>query len=358
MYGNIRLNSARRPPVERISYPEHLIPANANNSAVTIIVPVWNRRDLLEKLLCRLGAQTHPIAEVIVVDDGSDDHPEEIAQTAGARCLHLPSHGGFAMAVNRGIREASTPLIAILNDDVDPAPDWLSKLAAALSPEVWFATGKILQTDDPKCIDATYDALCRGGTAWRVGHNCPDGPAFEQPRRIWSAPFTAALFRAGLFERIGLLDERFESYLEDVDFGLRCAQAQCQGCYVPGAVAWHQGSATLGRWHARSTRLIARNQVLLIAKHYPTRLLVRYGWPILVAQSLWGLVALRHARGFAWLRGKLEGLRRFGEFHNTAPANNITEVIQEGEREIWKMQNGWYWKLYFALTRVRQSDTS
>ena len=51
------------------------------------------------------------------------------------------------------------------------------------------------------------------------------------------APATAALFRAGLFQRAGMFDERFESYLEDVDFGLRAALAGCPGVYVPAAVA-------------------------------------------------------------------------------------------------------------------------
>ena len=54
-----------------------------------------------------------------------------------------------------------------------------------------------------------------------------------------------------------LLDERFESYLEDVDFGLRCAEAGLSGLYVPDAVAYHQGSATLGRWHPETVRKIA-----------------------------------------------------------------------------------------------------
>jgi len=59
----------------------------------------------------------------------------------------------------------------------------------------------------------------------------------------------AAIFRKELFDRLGALDERFESYLEDIDFGIRCATAGLTGIYVPEAVAYHTGSATLGRWH-------------------------------------------------------------------------------------------------------------
>lgn len=324
---------------------------------VTVIVPVWNGRELLECLLRGLRAQTVTPAEVLVVDDGSADGSAEAGEQMGARAVRMGTHGGFARAVNQGIRESRTPLVAIVNNDVEPARDWLEKLAAGLTGDAWFATGRILQAENHSRIDATYDAVCRGGTAWRVGHGAADGPAFHQAREIGGAPFTAALFRTGLFDRVGLLDERFESYLEDADFGLRCARAGCAGRYVPEAVAWHRGSATLGIWHPDTTCRIARNQVFLIAKHYSREMLAGYAWQILVAQGLWGLVALRHGRGWPWLRGKVEGLRRFSEFAGPSASETnptLEQILREGEREIRRVQResgqDLYWKLYFLLS--------
>src|SRR5271166_3445005 len=111
-----------------------------DSADVTVIVPVWNRRELLERLLGGLRAQTRAIAEVLVVDDGSGDGAADLAERMGVRAIRLGVHGGFAKAVNRGIRESHTPLIAILNNDVELAPDWLEKLTAALDSKVWFAT--------------------------------------------------------------------------------------------------------------------------------------------------------------------------------------------------------------------------
>ena len=68
------------------------------------------------------------------------------------------------------------------------------------------------------------------------------------------------------------------------------------------------GSATLGRWHPETVRRIARNQLLLAARHYSAAVCA---WPILAAQFLWGAVAIRHGRGLAWVRGKWQGLRGF-----------------------------------------------
>ena len=68
--------------------------------------------------------------------------------------------------------------------------------------------------------------------------------------------------------------------------------------------AYHQGSATLGRWHPDTVRKIARNQLLLVAKHYPPNWILRYGWPVFIAQTLWGFVALRHGALLSYLAGK------------------------------------------------------
>ena len=323
--------------------------------SITAIVPVWNGRELLERLLASLEAQTEAATELLVVDNGSTDGAPELARARGARVIPMGRNAGFAAAVNRGIRESRGEWIAVLNSDVELAPDYFAKLLAACRADAWFVTGKILAAESDNRIDATFDVLCRGGAAWRVGNGRADGPAFSLARPIWSAPWTAALFRAELFQRVGLLEESFESYLEDVDFGLRCAAQGLAGQYVPEALAWHRGSATLGRWHPETVRRMARNQLLLLARHYPQRLLVGWFWPILVAQIMWGAVAFRHGAGFAWLRGEWQGIRRFFAARGqTLDAQVLDSVLSANERLIRSVQvsTGFdiFWKLYFLLT--------
>lgn len=324
---------------------------------VTAIVPVWNRVDLLEKLLASLRTQTQPPDDVVIVDNGAGGACIDLAQRHGARHLPMGSNRGFAAAVNCGIREARTEAVAILNDDVELDPHWLRRLSAALDdPRVWFACGKLLDARTPQRIDGLFDAVCRGGTAYRAGHGRPDGPQYSAPRPIAMASATAALFRTELFTRLGPFDEGFVSYLEDVDFGLRCATAGFAGCYVPDAVGWHRGSATLGRWHADVVRAIARNQIVLVAKHYPPPLLWRLGWCIFVAQALWGLVAVRHGAAWPWLQGMAQGLRRAAQVRCPPgeSAGALHRALTEGERDILRLQreNGFdgYWRLYSFLT--------
>jgi len=325
------------------------------NPKVTAVIPVWNRRALLESLLDKLRLQTLPLREVLVVDNGSEDGSAEFAESRGARVIRMGSNTGFSRAVNRGIEACRTEWLAIVNNDVEPAPDWLERLVeGAAASGAWYATGKILSASNPNLLDGTYDLLCRGACAWRVGHSRADDPGFSVARDIWFAPGTAALFRTELFRRLGGFDALFESYLEDVDFGLRCALAGYHGRYVPEALAWHQGSATLGRWHPDVARRIARNQVLLVAKHYPGRLLWRYGWAILVAQGLWGLVALRHGAGRAYLRGKMAGIRLWKTARTSKTSDGLLDILTGCEREICHIQRkiGFdaFWRLYFLFT--------
>jgi GT2 family glycosyltransferase len=325
--------------------------------SISAIVPVWNGRPLLEKLIASLERQTLAAAELLVVDNGSTDGAPDLARERGARVIPMGRNAGFAAAVNRGIEESRGEWVAVLNSDVELAPDYFDVLhTAAESPEAWFATGKILAAGTTDSIDATFDLVCRGATPWRAGSGRTDGPSFAAPRPIWSAPWTAALFRAELFRRVGRLETSFESYLEDVDFGMRCAARKLSGLYVPTAIAWHRGSAALGRWHPETVRHIARNQVLLLARHYPA--LAPHLWPAVVAQTLWGALALRHGAGIACLRGKWEGLRRFHAARQTSTPidqNVLGFFLESNERSIREIQaaTGFdtYWKMYFLLTR-------
>src|SRR5258708_6343399 len=113
---------------------------------VSIIVPIWNGRAMLERLLACLRAQTYPMSEVLVIDNGSEDGAPEAAELWGARVIRMGSNTGFSRAVNCGIQACTTEWLAIVNSDVEPAPDWLGRLIeAARTPDVWFVAGKLLK---------------------------------------------------------------------------------------------------------------------------------------------------------------------------------------------------------------------
>lgn len=321
---------------------------------VAAIIPHWNRADLLGAMLPHLRLQTRPFDRVIVVDNGSTDGSAEIAGHGGAHVIRLERNCGFAAAVNQGIAAAAGfDWLAILNNDVTLDPAWLERLLeAATQSNASFAAGKILCAQDRSRIDGLWDEISRGACPVRYGAGSADGPQWNRRGTIRMASMTASLFRRELFDDLGPLDERFESYLEDVDFGLRCAKAGRCGVYEPSAVAWHEGSFTLGRWHSRTVRLLSRNQVFLAVKHFRGQPL----WPIVAGQVLWGLVTLRHGCGWAWLRGKLAARNAAGEIPNdTHDPVAFATILRASEAEILKdrIHVDRYWRLYAWLAPLQ-----
>ncbi|MBV9301471.1 MAG: glycosyltransferase family 2 protein, partial [Acidobacteriaceae bacterium] len=247
--------------------------------------------------------------------------------------------------------------LLILNNDVVLEPEWLERLLASAEEEnAAFAAGKLLRLDDVNTIDGSWDLVSRAAYAWRCGYDRPDGAVWSVRRKISLAPMTAALFHRRVFEKVGLLETRFESYYEDVDFGVRCVLAGVEGVYEPGAVAMHMGKTTWGKRSRRIMFLTARNQVLLLAKHYPAETLRRFAWPILVGQILAVLAAAKHGHLFTALRGKWEGLRQWSRFRNEVkPKGAIEAAFSESEHEIRRLQKqigfDLYWRFYFGLVR-------
>lgn len=324
---------------------------------VSAIVPTWNRADLLSSLLTNLGAQTRPPDQVIVVDNGSTDGTQLVAREFGVDLAVFPENRGFAVAVNEGIRRAKGDWLLILNNDVVLEPEWLERLLASAEEEdASFAAGKLLRTDDVQTIDGSWDLVSRAAYAWRCGYGRRDGAVWSVRRKISLAPMTAALFHRRVFEQIGLLETRFESYYEDVDFGVRCALAGLEGVYEPAAVAMHMGKTTFGKRDRRVMFLTARNQVLLLAKYYPAATLRRFAWPILAGQTLAVLAGAKQGHLLAVLWGKWQGLQLWSTFRGAVkPASAIEETFSASELEIRKLQKqigfDLYWRFYFGLVR-------
>lgn len=307
--------------------------------AIHVVIPTWRGRAHLAELLPSIAAQTLQPAQVLIVDGASNDGTQELAAQFGARFLDLGANLGFARAVNRGIAATTAPSIAVLNNDLRLAPDWLETLAATHAP---FAVGKVLQWQNADFIDATWDLPSLSGVPMRSGYGQPDGAYWSQPRRVALAPWTAILLTRDYLLQTGPLDEAFGSYLEDVDIGLRGAELGLTGAYEPKAVAWHKGSSTLGPWHPHQVRLTSRNQLRLLRKHGGD------GWNAFVGQSLWGLAAARNGCALPWLQGKWEGRR--GAFNVPKPSSTLRALEQELFATTAATGFDRFWRCYWALT--------
>jgi GT2 family glycosyltransferase len=355
--------------------------STSSQSRVSVVIPTWSRADLLEKCLQSLQSQTFKDFGALVVLNGAGEDSLRVAQSAGCMLVRLPANIGFAAGVNVGIAHGGSEYVLVLNDDVELDPSWLARTVAFLDQrqEFSYCCGKIYQASgklDGQLIDNAGDALSLGGSAWRLGFGrietspTAEGKAsvyFETPRAIWAVSATATLFRRALFEQIGNFDEDFFAYLEDMDLSLRAARAGLRGFYLPEATCRHWGSATLGAGSPSAVRLLTCNQLLLLAKHFPGKLLLRMGPRILWAQILWKLLSLRRARFGAYLAGVTAFLRLLPRAISrrtpyTAPdMQDFLTRLTNSEREIFsdvfasdREERDTFWRLYFALFPPRR----
>ena len=157
-----------------------------------------------------------------------------------------------------------------------------------------------------------------------------------------------ACFAREVLRRLDGFDESYGSYLEDVDLGLRCLR---EG--LPGRLCRRGRRVAPRQRHSRAlepavVRLISRNQVLLIARHYDRALFQNASGRSLPASYFGDCVAVRHGAAFAWAAGKWEGLRHFRL--EGQPNARVREFFSASEREIQARATGSYWRWYFLLT--------
>ena len=281
----------------------------------TVVIPTWNGRDLVAEALEGLAAQTLKEHSVVVVDDASTDGTVRwlVMAHPTVRVVPLEVRGGLARAVNRGIAVASTPYIALLNNDAVPDPGWLGALDSAFAnhPEASLLASRIRLYDRPSVLHAVGDTYGRNGVPGNRGVWMTDAKPFDEPCEVFGACGAASAYRRTLFDDIGVFDEDLGMYCEDVDLSWRALLAGHRCRYVPGATVRHRLSATGGGPFA--SYLVARNQILVAAMNIPGSIWGRMWWRFLVAQLRLSVEAVQNVRGSAaraTLRGQAASLRK------------------------------------------------
>ena len=248
-----------------------------------MVVVNWNRRDLLRASLESLRKQqwTRPL-EIIVVDNGSGDGSPEMVLREFAedpalqvRLIRNQENRGFCAANNQGFAASDSEFVALLNNDAEAEPGWLTALAGAFEgrPDVGMAASKILVYEDPRRIDKAGHLIYPDGQNRGRGTGELDEGQYDRVEEVLWPDGCAAMYRRAMLDQIGGFDEDFFAYADDAELGLRARIAGWKCLYVPGAVVRHHRGATLGVRSSRRLELIERNRVLLAAKLFPWSLL-------------------------------------------------------------------------------------
>lgn len=215
--------------------------------------------------------------EIIVVDNGSTDGSRKSVPDS-VKWIQLDRNTGFAYAVNRGFEAATHPYVFIVNNDMTLEPDCLTHLASFLDAEkkYAFAQPKVRFLNRKDTINTVGDVWSVYGLAIQKGFGEKDIGQFDRTGEIFSPTGGAALFRKSVLDEVGHFDERFVSYLEDVDLGFRIRLAGFRGALVPEAVIYHEFQATFRKVPVMSRFYITRNNYYVLLKNMPGLLLLKY----------------------------------------------------------------------------------
>ncbi len=281
----------------------------------SVVVVTWNGRERLSESLPAIVGQQGVRHELILVDNGSTDGTAAWVRGAfpSVHVVELPENTGFAAGNNRGFESARAPLIATINNDAIPDPDWLASLvsAAAAHPDAGMFASRMIYLHDPKLIDSAGISLDPLGIAWDRHAGMPVRD--DTDGEVFGASAGAALYRRELLQATGGFDERFFAYLEDVDLAWRARWLGWKARYVTAARVRHMHSATWAEDSPLKTYHLGRNKVWLIAKNYPLGPLLRW-LPLILAYDAASLpVTVWRQRSLSAVRGRLAGLRRLPE---------------------------------------------
>lgn len=280
---------------------------------VAVIIVNWNGRHHLEGCLAALLAQTVTDFDAIVVDNGSTDGSVEWVEThfPQVRLIRNEHNVGFAVGNNQAIRSTGAEFIVTLNNDTRVAPGWLAALveAAESDPTVGMVASKMIFAGRPDTINSAGIALDPTGIAWDRLGGTPDDPGEKTPIEVFGPCAGAALYRRTMLDQIGLFDEDFFAYLEDVDLAWRARLAGWRCLYAPASRVYHAHSATSIEGSPFKSRLLGRNKVWLFAKNYgPISRLLAY-LPLIVLYDLAAVAFALVARGNVHnLLGRIDGL--------------------------------------------------
>jgi len=246
----------------------------SNPPLVTVVIVNFNGGEMICQCLAALKKQRFEDFVTVVVDNNSSDdsvssirrdYPEVVV-------LALPTNLGFAGGVNRALQECDLgDWVALLNPDAFPTESWLANLVASAQSHPDYAAfgSRMFSDQEHRHLDGVGDAYHVCGLPWRSGHGCPNSSQHDREKEIFAPCAAAALYRVSALREVGLFDEDFFLYVEDIDLGFRLRLAGYRTLYVPTAGIRHLGSAFVGKHSDFQIYHGHRNLVWVYIKNMP-----------------------------------------------------------------------------------------
>ncbi len=280
---------------------------------VSVITPNYNGVKFLKNYFKSLDDDSEYIGEVIIIDNGSDDSSIDYIQNNSFNfpviLIKNDENMGFAPAVNQGIFKAKHDYIFSLNNDTEIKKGSIKAMLDLIQDEnVFSVQAKMLQSSNKKLIDDAGDEYNLLGWTKKVGEN-QSRDNYSQVLEIFSSCAGAALYKKDILYEIGLFDDNFFAYMEDVDLAIRSQINGYKNLLCPDAIVYHIGSATSGsRYNEFKVKIAARNNVWTVYKNLPIPLKIINFIFLFLGFTIKYVFFVKKGFGSFYLEGIKEGL--------------------------------------------------
>jgi GT2 family glycosyltransferase len=215
-------------------------------STVTIIIPSYNKPDLLKDCLTALRANTDVPYELVIADDCSPDQDMQdyLCELDGYNVLLGEKNLGFPGNVNRAVEQTDGEYVCLLNQDTRVCRGWLSALMEEMQDDVAVVGCKLLYPRDaPNGGTIQHAGVARDSRGpfhiWR--YQPQNYPPANVRREVNCVTFACVLLRRSVWEEVGGLDEGYVGgQFEDVDYCLKVREMGWKVVYTPKCVVWHR----------------------------------------------------------------------------------------------------------------------
>ena len=302
---------------------------------ISVIVVNYNGKKFLSDCLNSIFHQTYFPFEVIMIDNASHDGSVEYVQQnfPGVKMFTQSTNRGFAGGTNEGIRQAEGEFILTLNNDAIITPDFIDELARPMvsDPFVGMCASKMIFPDGR--INSTAICISRSGAAWDRGMGEPDHGQYDVAEEVFGACAGAALYRRIMLDEIGLFDEDFFLYMEDVDLAFRARLCGWKCMYVPSARVIHVHGGTTEPNSDISVYYGNRNIVWYVVKDFPLKFLfVSLPWIIGRNCAVIPYYFLK-GKGKTIMKAKTDAIK--GLFIMIKKRQDIVRKIPDSETKKW-----------------------
>ena len=281
---------------------------------VSVVTPNYNGERFLKTFFESLNNDSECIGEVIIVDNGSSDGSKEYINKCKFNfpiiLIENSKNLGFAPAVNQGILKAKYDYIFSLNNDTEIKKGSIKQMIDLICSreDVFSVQAKMLQFDNKQLIDDAGDEYNLLAWTKKTGEN-HNSSEFSEVKEIFSSCAGAALYKKSLLEELGMFDDNFFAYMEDVDLAIRSKINGYHNLLCPKAIVYHMGSATSGsRYNEFKVKLAARNNVWVVYKNIPIPLKITNFIFLFFGFLIKYIFFLKKGFGSVYFEGIKEGL--------------------------------------------------